>query len=127
MCFCNWTSCCCSCCSRPVASLARSNPFVLAGWMLEAMGSCGLVLGTRRDLDGGCRELARGCGVLGCRRVALGFGCVELGCRGGVPGRCCSVPGWGCEDLGRGSVAVATVAASACLDDAPILWDGPHK
>ena len=91
--------------------------------MLEAMGSCGLVLGTRRGLEGGCRELAHNCGVLGCRRVALGFGCVELGCRGGVPGRCCSVPGWGCEDLGRGSVAVATVASSACLDDAPILWD----
>ena len=87
--------------------------------MLEAMGSCGLVLGTRRDLGGGCRDLARNGGALGCRRVALGFGCVELGNRGGVPGRCCSVPSWGCEDLGRGSVAMATMAASACLDDAP--------
>ena len=51
---------------RPLASLARSNSLVRAGWTLGAKGSCCIALGNGRCLEGCCLERANGCGVLGC-------------------------------------------------------------
>ncbi len=80
------------------------------------MGSCGLVLGTRRNLEGGTGSCPATVVCWAADVDVLRCALAVSGCRGGVPGRCCSVPGWGCDDLGRGLVAVATLTMATNIN-----------
>ena len=87
------------------------------------MGSCGIVLGTDRDQEGQCLELAIGCGVLGNGYYALGFCHVRQGCCGGAK------PVLLCAGMGlRGSgLCLSKGNYHGCLcmpGKRSLLWDG---